>query len=151
MNRRKMRDFIHSRSGPIAGLLLVFLLPGTAAANDLTIIVHGVKDDRGVVRVDVCDKANFQTDKCPYKAHTPSVPGDTVIEFRDLPPGIYAVQAFQDANNDGEMQQNFLGVPREGVGFGNGAKIGLSAPSFEASSTDVTGPSARTEVTLRYF
>jgi uncharacterized protein (DUF2141 family) len=151
MNRCKTPDFIHRRSGPIAGLLLVFLLPGAAAANDLTIIVHGVKDGRGVVRADVCDKANFQTDKCPYKAQTPSVPGDTVIEIHDLPPGIYAVQAFQDANNDGEMQQNFLGVPREGVGFGNGAKIGLSAPSFEASSVDVTGPSARTEVTLRYF
>lgn len=146
-----MRDFPLHRSFLTAGLLLAFLVPRTAAANDLTIIVHGVKDDRGVVRADVCDKANFQTDKCPYKAHTPSVPGDTVIEIRGLPPGTYAVQAFQDANNDGEMQQNFLGVPREGVGFGNGAKIGLSAPSFEASSVDLTVPSATTEVTLRYF
>lgn len=141
-----MRDI---RQG-FLGLLVAFLAPA-AAANDLTIIVHGVKDNRGVVRVDVCDRANFLSDKCPYKAEAPSVPGDTIIEIRDLPPGIYAVQAFHDANNDGEMQQNFLGIPREGVGFGNGAKIGLSAPGFEASSVDVTGPGAKTDVTLRYF
>jgi uncharacterized protein (DUF2141 family) len=135
----------------IAVALVLVALPWPAAAGDLTVIVRGVKDARGVVRVDVCDKPNFQTDRCAYKAEAPSMPGDVVLEIRDLPPGVYAVQAFQDANNDGEMQQNFLGIPREGVGFGNGAKIGISAPSFEESATDVTGPSAQTEVTLRYF
>lgn len=142
---------LRSPAGLAAGLIVGLALCRPAAANDLTVIVHGVKDARGVVRVDVCDKPNFQTDRCTYKAEAPAMPGDVVIEIHDLPPGIYAVQAFQDANNDGEMQLNFLGIPREGVGFGNGAKIGLSAPSFEASSTDVTGPSAKTEVTLRYF
>jgi uncharacterized protein (DUF2141 family) len=151
MNRCKMRDLRCHLLAVAVAALPGFLASGQAAANDLTIIVRGVRDARGVVRVDVCDKANFQTDKCPFKAEAPSMPGEVVIEIRDLPPGIYAVQAFQDADNDGEMQQNFLGIPREGVGFGNGAKIGMSAPSFEASSTDVTGPSATTEVTLRYF
>lgn len=146
-----MRDILRAVPGVAAGLTLGIALCRPAVANDLTVIVHGVKDARGVVRVDVCDKPNFQTDRCAYKAEAPSMPGDVVIEIHDLPPGVYAVQAFQDANNDGEMQQNFLGIPREGVGFGNGAKIGMSAPSFESSSTDVTGSSAQTEVTLRYF
>ena len=54
----------------------------------------------------------------------PARPADTSgvrIIFAGLPPGDYAVAAFHDADGNGELGTNILGIPTEGYGFSNGA------------------------------
>ncbi len=49
-------------------------------------------------------------------------------------PGTYALALLHDENGNGEMDSNFLGLPQEGYGFSNDAKVFLGPPSFEAAS-----------------
>jgi uncharacterized protein (DUF2141 family) len=123
----------------------------SARAQDLEVTVRGVANDTGVVRVDVCPKDTFLTPHCPYNASAPAHAGDVDVKVADVPPGHYAVQAFHDADNDGKFAQNFLGIPREGIGFSNDARITTSAPKFEAADVDLTGAEPRTAFALRYF
>ncbi len=48
----------------------------------------------------------------------------------DLPAGEYAISVFLDENNNGKLDQNILGIPRERFGFSSNPRILTGAPSF---------------------
>jgi MipA family protein len=45
--------------------------------------------------------------------------GRVPARFEDLAPGTYALMVFHDVNGNGELDQNFMGIPREPLGFSN--------------------------------
>ena len=77
-----------------------------------------------------------------------SVTGETVrVIFANLEAGDYAVMLFHDANSNGELDSNMLGIPSEGYGFSN--NVGrFGKPDFEEAMFTVTGETA-IEINLR--
>ena len=71
-------------------------------------------------------------------------------DFDDLPPGTYALAVIHDENMNGKLDTNFLGIPKEGYGFSNGAKSLLGAPSFSAASFEYDGGSLDLTISLHY-
>ena len=55
---------------------------------------------------------------------------ETVV-FEHLPFGSYALSVMHDENNNGKLDTNFFGIPKEGVGVSNNPKIGFGGPKFE--------------------
>ena len=51
------------------------------------------------------------------------------FRFDGLSPGKYALASFQDENNDGVLNTNFLGAPTEEYGFSQNPRIWSSASS----------------------
>ncbi len=70
-------------------------------------------------------------------------PGPIVIVFENLAPGEYAVATFHDADRDGELATNFLGMPTEGYGFSNGAVGVFGPPSFDAAAVRIGADDTR--------
>ena len=58
---------------------------------------------------------------------------DTIVvyTFTDLNEGEYALAIYHDENGDGELDQNFLGMPTEDYVFSNYATGTFGPPSFE--------------------
>ncbi|MDX1702516.1 MAG: DUF2141 domain-containing protein [Melioribacteraceae bacterium] len=58
---------------------------------------------------------------------------DTVVTytFNELKDGVYALAIFHDENGNGELDQNFLGMPTEDYVFSNYATGTFGPPSFE--------------------
>jgi uncharacterized protein (DUF2141 family) len=56
---------------------------------------------------------------------------ETQVIFRNLKPGKYAVRLFHDANNNGKLDTDFLGMPKESWGCSNNVKPHFAAPKFE--------------------
>jgi uncharacterized protein (DUF2141 family) len=54
----------------------------------------------------------------------------TMVTLKDLPPGRYAIESFQDVNGNGRMDTSWLGLPEEPFGFSRDAKPFLSRPGF---------------------
>ena len=54
-------------------------------------------------------------------------------DFLSIPPGTYALGVVHDENMNGKLDTKWLGIPKEGYGFSNDAKVFLSAPSFSAA------------------
>lgn len=52
-------------------------------------------------------------------------------EITDLPYGTYAFALFQDVNENGKIDRNFLGIPTEPYAFSNNTRPAFKAPSFE--------------------
>lgn len=58
--------------------------------------------------------------------------GKASLAFLALPPGDYAVVVFHDANDNGIIDHNLIGIPNEELGFSNAFKLSLSSglPTF---------------------
>ena len=136
----------------VAGL--AGLVTAQAPAADLTIEVRGIRSGDGRVLVAVHGPQSKDT--------FPS--GDGVVADRrqfaqvgavrfvvgDLSPGRYAVAAFHDANDNGELDTNLLGIPSEGYGFGNDASAAFGPPSYDSAAVTVGDSSSVAVLTLSY-
>jgi uncharacterized protein (DUF2141 family) len=71
-------------------------------------------------------------------------------DFLDIPPGTYALGVVHDENMNGKLDTRWLGIPKEGYGFSNDAKVFLSAPSFSAASFRYDGQDMVLTIRLHY-
>jgi len=71
-------------------------------------------------------------------------------DFEDIPPGTYAMVVIHDANMNGKLDTNFLGIPTEGYGFSKDAKGVIGAPSFSAASFAYDGQNVDLTMSLHY-
>ncbi|MCB2060352.1 MAG: DUF2141 domain-containing protein [Novosphingobium sp.] len=122
----------------LTGLVLV-------AANQpgapITVAVSGIAASKGKVHVDICPEKKFTREDCPWSAEAPAVAGTTTVVVQGVPPGRYAAQAYYDANGNGKADRNFIGMPKELVGFSNDVEVHLSRPKFAAAAfTHGQGP-----------
>lgn len=70
-------------------------------------------------------------------------------EFADLPAGTYALSVWHDANANGRLDTNFVGVPREPVGTSNNAEGRMGPPRFEAAAFKFVPPVFVQRVTVK--
>jgi uncharacterized protein (DUF2141 family) len=136
-----------SLSLPVLAILAI--AAGGAHAAVVEVAVSGVGDARGHVRVDLCTKETFLKPACPYSGAAEAKPGSTVVKIADVAPGEYAIQAFHDETDEGVVHQNFLGVPREAIGFSNDAPVRLHGPRFSDAAFTVEHGVQRISIQLR--
>lgn len=130
--------------------------PGEAARTEQTrgavlrVMVQNVTSADGHVRVDVCTRSEFLS-QCRYGGSAPATRGVTMVEVRDLPPGVYAVQAYDDQNDNHKVDRNVLGLPKEAVGFSNDAPVGVHGPSFKNASFTYSGGEQTISLRIRRY
>jgi uncharacterized protein (DUF2141 family) len=118
-------------------ILPLLLACAGAEAATLTISFTGLPSNKGAVMVAV------YASEAAYKAKDPiakaRIPADGALhaEFHELPPGQYAVTAYQDENLNGRMDKNFMGIPSEAYGFSRNPPIRFGPPEFSASAVAV--------------
>jgi uncharacterized protein (DUF2141 family) len=71
-------------------------------------------------------------------------------DFKNVPYGNYAIVAFQDENRDGEFNQNWLGMPKEGFGFSDNPST-LRKPVFSDAEFNVDKPVVQLMIKLNYW
>ena len=118
----------------------------------LEITVDGVKSARGHIHVDVCSKDTFLNDQdCAWSITAPAVAGSTVVTLARLPAGRYAVQAYQDENDNGKVDRNALGIPKESVGFSRDPTLLLGPPHWRNVAIDQTASGSQVRLKLKSF
>ena len=102
--------------------------PSTAT---LTIHVLNVAEG-GTVRLGLYDRASYSDEKSEptVAADVKAVAGEAVIVLHDVPAGVYAIETYQDVNDDNKMDMTWLGLPLEPYGFSRDAHPFLSKPPF---------------------
>ena len=141
----------------IAALALILLVvantPAQAmAGTGITVVVENLRSDKGEVRVALWSDAEGFTEPELAVAETGKKAqiGRVTFTFADLPLGRYAIISFHDENGNGDFDRTFLGLPKEGLGFSNGAWIGLGPPAFDKAAVEVIVPNQVIVVKLRY-
>lgn len=57
--------------------------------------------------------------------------GTYQTSLTDLPSGKYVLALFQDVNDNGKLDTNFLGIPKEPYAFSRSPKVKWRAPKYE--------------------
>jgi uncharacterized protein (DUF2141 family) len=136
----------------IATLAFIAMTSSAHAADaPITVTIWSLRIPGGSVRVDVCTRETFLGSNCPYSASAPAQVGETTVTVADVPPGVYAVQAYHDIKDIGRLDQGPFGVPREGLAFSNDAPLGLRGPNFNRAAFTHGEDPQNLRLRLRHF
>ena len=123
-------------------------------AADLSIEVHGVRSGDGRVYVAVHGPESKDTfpsgDDIVSGLREPARIGTLHFVVNDLPAGRYAVNAFHDENDNGELDTNLVGIPSEGYGFANDPSTTFGPADFEEAAVTVGETSGVAVLTMSY-
>lgn len=141
------------RSTSLAAFVLstisaLMLAAAPAGAADLKIAVTGVASANGTIMVALYNSAETFQQKPFRAAAAQAVAGTTQIEFKDLPAGDYAFSLYHDANGNGKMDANLVGVPTEDYAFSNNAMGKFGPPKFAAARFALPADGAVQSVSL---
>jgi uncharacterized protein (DUF2141 family) len=101
-----------------------------------------VTSDQGKIYVWVYDKKDdwlsdrYRTQKFVTVAGNRQ--GDRVTLDLLLPAGEYALSVFQDVNDNGKLERNFIGMPKEPAGLSNNLRPKFGPPKYKDAVFAVT-------------
>ncbi len=127
------------------------LAAGPAGAGEVRVRVQGVRSDAGRVLVALCARDEFLGRACGLVGSAPAAAGETEVVIRDVPPGVYAAQAFHDEDDDRDLDRGRLGLPLEGMGFSRDAPIRFGPPRFADAAVEVGPGGGILTFSMRYF
>lgn len=120
------------------------------AQNKLEVTVRNIKEAKGTIRVGLfTSEKDFLKKAVEGKVVKASAKEITVV-FENLKSGDYAVSVIHDENENGELDSNMVGIPKEGFAFGNNAMGAFGPPSFDKAKVSLT-KSEKQVVELKYF
>ena len=119
-------------------VLLVFGILHARAQNRVKVVVKDLKDASGMVRVGLfADEKSFLKKPIEGKL-VKALQGEVTAVFENVPSGTYALSIIHDSNENGELDSNFFGMPKEGFGFSNDVMGTFGPPSFQKASFTIS-------------
>ena len=105
------------------------------SAATLTVVISDIRSDIGVLNIGVYDNKNdwlgsSTVQKRSLQVLENSVGGVVTTSF-EVEPGEYAISVHHDDNDNGKMDTNFIGIPKEPTGLSNGAVPKFGPPKYK--------------------
>lgn len=98
---------------------------------NLTVNISGLSSDKGTLLVGVYNKKEDFLNK-QFKSEISKIEDKkSIIIFKNLPKGEYAVSFVHDENDNKKMDTNFMGIPKEDYGCSNNATGFMGPPKYE--------------------
>ena len=119
-----------------------------AQGHTLTVKISGIQG-KGTVYVQLFEEGEkFRADAEGCREESVFLEnGPGQVSFSDVDEGSYAVMIYHDENNNGILDTNMIGMPKEGVGTSNNVK---GIPSFKKCRFRVDD-SSTIDIELVYF
>ena len=134
----------------IVFLLFVCFSVNGYAQSKVELTISGLKALKGNIHLAVCsNESQFEEGDNPYIGHNLTVNEYILTHTLELPEGEYAILLYHDENDNGKLDKNVFGVPKERYGFSNN-EFGPhgSKPKFEKALFKV-GPDELVELDIQ--
>ncbi|HVF33778.1 MAG TPA: DUF2141 domain-containing protein [Candidatus Saccharimonadia bacterium] len=117
-----------------AAIAALVMVPALAHGANLEVRIEGLRETSGHLLLALTDSADAWDGKAESVARKrqPVAATSERIRFEGLEPGSYAISVFHDANDNGEMDKNIVGMPTEGYGFSQNPMVMRKATYEEA-------------------
>ncbi len=127
----------------ISLMLLMLVAKVNAAENAiLDIEITGLADVEGNVYIAVYDNPDDWLGESAADGMAVGIADalvdDLVVASMELPPGDYAISIYYDVNGNGELDTNFIGIPKEPVALSNNAKAKFGPPKYKDAVFSLT-------------
>jgi uncharacterized protein (DUF2141 family) len=103
-------------------IFLAMLFIGNIFATDTIMFaleITGINVRQGQIYVKIYSNDRDYRNDIPYATYVLESANQSIVYSFDILEGEYLIALFQDANNNGKLDTNFLGFPREPVGLSN--------------------------------
>lgn len=126
------------------------LTASLASAADLTVRIDDVRSADGTLEIALYDSAGSFLKKSVSATGQKAVKGSTTVVVKDVPAGEYAYAIFHDANGNGKMDANMMGIPTEDFAFSNNALGKMGPPRFDAAKFILPAAGLTATVSLKH-
>ena len=96
--------------------------------------IKSIASKKGCIRIALYKGEQFFLKdgySCLGKMIPVKLEGEMEIVLPDLKQGYYALAVYHDTNNNGQLDKNILGIPKEPYGFSNNPRAKWRAPKFK--------------------
>lgn len=141
-----------------ATMLSVILLPALANAAPtieyegiLEIVVNSAKNNNGEIQVTLMNNAlQFESKEPPFAVCRQIIDKQrTLCKFEKIKHGEYAIFAYHDENKNKELDENFLGVPKEKLAISGVDLAQNQSPTFLQSKFAFSSQLAQVFINLQ--
>ena len=139
-------------------LLLIFSIQFTFSGfksvdrGDVVILIEGVKSDKGELILALFnDKDSYLKKDYMHKKVKVDKVGNATVTFESLPMGEYSVSVIHDVNENGKLDKNVVGVPKEGFGFSNVSLGWFGPPSYDNTKFELSSENVKVTVKLKHL
>jgi uncharacterized protein (DUF2141 family) len=122
-----------------------------AAQEMLSVEVTNIKNTSGNIMIGLFDTEETFLKKAVIGQTTKARDEKIVVTFKNVPKGEYAISVIHDENENGELDSNMFGIPKEGFAFGNNAMGTFGPPSFDKAKVNLDGEPVKQVIELKYF
>lgn len=122
--------------------------------GDLTVEITGFESAQGRVRAGLFqsdDGFPLGVDDVSPQVEAPIDDGEATVEFDSIPHGTYAVVVYHDADADGTLDKNFVGMPTEGAGIYRPVDSRVPPPNFGDCTFEFDDAARTVDVELNYL
>jgi uncharacterized protein (DUF2141 family) len=125
-------------------LACMFLIPigsNGQTTGVITVNIEEIQQEQGTIRVALFTENDKFLEIPSYNRDIPANGQKSIqLDFENIPYGVYAISIYHDLDDNGELDTNFLGIPKEPVGFSNEYKPTMSAPKFNKAKFELNKP-----------
>jgi len=117
----------------IMGIVLFCFGGSKALAGTIIVNLEGLSTSKsGKAYTALFIKQNFlKSDEQYLGSIIPVTSNKAQIIFENVPAGSYGIASFQDIDGSEDLSKNFLGIPKEPMGFSRNPRIRFGPPDFE--------------------
>ena len=117
--------------------------------GQIEVQIENIKSDKGVLLVALFENEDSFLKKA-FKSKIVTLEEAKIpISFKNIPAGRYAVSVIHDENENGELDTNWAGIPKEPFGFSKKTMGRFGAPSFEDTCIEVSNGTSQTTVKMK--
>lgn len=132
-------------------LTLLLSLHQSQASGKLHITIENIKAPEGQLIVALFNSEESYL-KADFRSQTIAIKSATYeVIFDELPKGSYSVSIIYDKNENGVLDKNFFGIPREGFGFSRKSLGTFGPPSYDDTKIEVNNDSESITIPLKYM
>jgi uncharacterized protein (DUF2141 family) len=133
-----------------AALTMLSVLHANAQAS-LKVTVKNIKESKGSIRVGLFTNEKDFLKKAAIGKVVKATGAEVTVIFENLAAGDYGLSVIHDENENGELDSNMLGIPKEGFAFGNNAMGTFGPPDFEKAKVKIEDKAIQQEISLKYM
>ncbi len=125
-----------------------------AKEGTIEITIKGLRNHDGVIVANIFSSSHGFPGDAKKSLKIKKVPADgndVTIIFEKLPYGQYAVAVMHDEDDDGKLNTNMLGIPKEGYGVSNNKIPKFKKPQFEDAAFELAETEKSLVINMYYF
>ncbi|QOG04544.1 DUF2141 domain-containing protein [Flavobacterium sp. MDT1-60] len=132
----------------------VLLCLCSSYGQNTNIKISGIRSEKGQIILNVFKNSkDYEQEKVSKKLIFEKKTFDNGIMSIncDLDPGSYGITIIDDENKNGELDKNFIGMPKEGFGFSNFFMEKMKKPVFDDFKIMIENQNNKITIKVKYM